>query len=90
MVELINSQGRIKYVSENTVKALKGKLGAWRINDKTVKTPYKEPKQPPPSPPSPPTRDDMVEYLKSQGVKVHWNLSDEKLIKRYNDEKSIH
>lgn len=35
---------------------------------------------------SEPTREEMVEYLKERGIKVHWNIGDEKLKQRYESE----
>lgn len=91
MIEIIDKNGRIKLVPKGVIKNLKGDLAGWRINDKSVKRPYDEPvkKETKKQEPVELTREQMVDYLKEKGVKVHWNLSDEKLKKRYEDEKSI-
>jgi hypothetical protein len=74
-----------RVMTERTYLALKHQLKGWVVvKDTPVATEKPIVKQEPSL-----TKDEMVEYLKSKGVKVHWNLSDEKIKERYDSETKI-
>ena len=83
----LEKNGVIKTMSARSFKLLGGNLDGWRVH---APKPVKPVEQKTASGPvnkkvksAEPTREDMLEYFKSKGVKVHHAIGDAKLKERY-------
>jgi hypothetical protein len=72
-----------KRMTERDYAQMKHQLKGWQLVNET---PVQK-KEPTPAPEL--TREEMIDYLKTKGIKVHWNLSDEKIKERYDSETKI-
>lgn len=87
----LTKDGKIRLVSDQTVKLLGENLDGWQVVHE-VKPVFKKKKALPEDEPNAvnePTREEMIEYLKDKGVKVHYKTGDEKLKARYYEELNI-
>jgi hypothetical protein len=87
----LTKNGRIKLVSDQTLKLIGGNLDGWTLvhDTRSAFSPRKEPDPVEPNAVNEPNREEMIEYLKERGIKVHFKTGDEKLKARYYEELNI-
>jgi len=86
----LKKHGRTKLISKKTYSLLGGNLDGWVVARKADTAPVPSSVEAQVNTENKPlTRDEMIGYLREKGVKVHWNLSDDKLKQRYESEIEI-